>query len=159
MGRKFYHFGRILQESLCGLFTVILNYTNLMYGDETRFEKFLYLGCYVGVLEMVLERLRVLLHLLEDAAHGGVTEDGLHVGVSHGAFADLGRKLIVMVILPNCLINVPGLKGYIKKISTVVHASLVRSFIFILSNSVLGLDEFSKKRFIDVMIKFFPFVY
>lgn len=75
-----------------------------MYGDETRFEKFLYLGCYVGVLEVILEGLRVLLHLFEDAAHGGVAEDGLHIGVGHGAFSDLGRELVITATTPNCLI-------------------------------------------------------
>lgn len=74
----------------------------LMYGDETRFEEFLYLSCYVGVLEMILEGLWILLHLLEDAAHGRVAKDGLHFRVSHCAFADLGIEFVNMPALPNC---------------------------------------------------------
>lgn len=88
VGRNSYYFARIPVWSVHGNPKLC----ELMYGDEARFEEFLYLGCYVGVLEMVLESLRVLLHLLEDTAHGGVAEDGLYFWVGHCAFADLGIR-------------------------------------------------------------------
>lgn len=44
--------------------------------DDTRGHELLYLGANVCVLEMLLQRSRVVLGLLQDALHNGVLQDG-----------------------------------------------------------------------------------
>lgn len=70
-----------------------------MDGYQARLEELLYLGSDLRVLEMVLQRLRVLLHLLQDAAHGRVPEDGLHFRIAHCAFADLEDYFLSSAVL------------------------------------------------------------
>lgn len=68
-----------------------------MYSNEARLEQFLYLGGHLRVLEVILQSVGVLLHLLEDAAHGGVAQDLLHFRVRHGALANLARENTVHI--------------------------------------------------------------
>lgn len=43
---------------------------------------------------LLAKRLRVLLHLLEDHAHGRVTHNLLHLGISHGPFLHFLRTVV-----------------------------------------------------------------
>lgn len=44
--------------------------------------------------DLLAERLRVLLHLLEDHAHGWVTHNLLHLGIGHCPFLHFLRSVI-----------------------------------------------------------------
>lgn len=58
------------------------------------------------------EGLGVLLHLLEDEAHGWVAHDVLHLGVGHGAALHLlGRVLPVVLRQQAPLVALGGLLG------------------------------------------------
>lgn len=70
----------------------------LVDGYQAGLQQLLYLGSYLGVLEVVLQRLRVLLHLLQDAAHRRVPQDGLHFRIAHCAFADLENYFITLYL-------------------------------------------------------------
>ena len=61
----------------------LLSSTFLFNGDESGFDEFSQFLSQVWILEVILERGRFALHLLQDHSHGGVGHDGLHLGVLH----------------------------------------------------------------------------
>ena len=66
--------------------------------NQTHIHQLLDLLCYYRILLVFAERLRVLLHLLQDELHGWVTHYPLYLRVSHGLSLHIVGAIVEVVL-------------------------------------------------------------